>query len=340
MARISVIVAMYNIEDFVADCIRSLASQTFADFEAVCVDDGSTDGTLARARQAAGDDKRFRFVSRPNGGLSAARNTGLENAMGDYVSFLDGDDCYAQNALEVLDAAIRRDNLDLVDFSADSFYETEGARRAHEEDYDYRDAVSGVLTGQELFVAYMERRQFVSSACFHLIKRSLLEEANLRFCAGIIHEDELFTPQLYAYAKRAAFIGDKLYLRRVREGSIMTATRGLRNATSLFLIIELLHAWLIEHADRLNAAYIDAMALDIGYLQEALYRDFSNLDKETLDGYLATLSPQQRVALNLAGRMTCIPANERLADIESSRAYKLGGSLSKFAQYARAHAKR
>ena len=102
MPRISVIVPMYNVEDFIGECIESLRAQSFKDFEAVCVDDGSTDDTAQRARAAAGDDKRFVFVSRENGGLSAARNSGLDVATGDYVSFLDADDRYAIAALESL----------------------------------------------------------------------------------------------------------------------------------------------------------------------------------------------------------------------------------------------
>ena len=340
MTRISVIVAMYNIERYVEECIQSLRSQTFPDFEVVCVNDGSTDESLERAKRAADGDARFKFVTRPNGGLSAARNTGLDSATGDYVCFLDGDDCYAPHALQALSDAANRNNLDLVDFSAQSFYDTREARRAHEEDYDYRDPVAGVHDGQTLFTLYMAKRQFVSSACFHLIRRSMLDEAGLRFFEGIIHEDELFTPQLYAHAKAAAFLDEGLYLRRVREGSIMTAQRGLRNATSLFVVVQSLHAWLIENAETFSPAFIDALALDLGYLHEAIFRDLGNLDETELEAYLSSLTPQQRIALDLAGRMTCIPAHERLMEIESSRAYKLGGQLSRFAQYARDHAKR
>src|SRR5918993_1446568 len=92
VARISVVVPIYNVEPFLDECLRSIAGQTFADLEVVMVDDGSTDGSAAIAERFAAADGRFRLISQPNAGLGAARNTGLDAATGEHLAFVDSDD--------------------------------------------------------------------------------------------------------------------------------------------------------------------------------------------------------------------------------------------------------
>ena len=324
MPRFSIIVPIYNVAGYVGECIESLLHQTFSDFEVVCVNDGSTDASPAVAKRAANGDGRFVFVDRENGGLSAARNTGLAAATGEYVCFLDSDDRYAACALERLDEALRSNDLDLLDFSATTFYETPDMRGVHEESYDYRDAVPGVHGGQDLFALYWQRRQFVSSACFHVMRRSLLEEAQLTFCEGLLHEDELFTPVLYAHAQRAAYLDEQLYERRVRAGSIMATPASMRRVTSLAAIAQMLHAWLIENADDLNPKFIDAFALDIAYVRDAAFRAASAVDPADLNVFLDGMSLRERAEFNLVARYDGLPAAERCRAAEQSRDYRVG----------------
>ncbi len=187
--RITVIVPLYNVEDYVGECLESLVRQTFDGWEAICVDDVSTDNTLAAARETAGEDKRFVFVERAeNGGLSAARNSGLDAARGDFVMFLDSDDYLADDALERLLGAADAFGADLVDFTGKAFYENdEMARLRPLTFYEERDSIEGVHTGPELFSRYQEIEQYCCSACFHLISRQMLESAGLRFMPGILH---------------------------------------------------------------------------------------------------------------------------------------------------------
>src|SRR4051794_39065689 len=102
MPRVSVVVPIYNVEHYLEECLESLAAQTFHDLEVVMVDDGSTDGSAAIAEAFAARDPRFKLVTRPNGGLSAARNTGLEAATGEFLAFVDSDDIVARDADEKL----------------------------------------------------------------------------------------------------------------------------------------------------------------------------------------------------------------------------------------------
>ena len=123
MPAVSVIIPMYNVRPYIEDCLLSLKRQTFGDFEALCVDDGSTDGTLEAARKAGGDDARFSFLSQANAGQSAARNAGIARATGKYVVFLDSDDYYEDRALQMLFERAERDGLDDLFFSARTLYD-------------------------------------------------------------------------------------------------------------------------------------------------------------------------------------------------------------------------
>ena len=123
MPAVSVIIPMYNVRPYIEDCLLSLKRQTFGDFEALCVDDGSTDGTLEAARKAGDDDARFSFLSQANAGQSAARNAGIARATGKYIVFLDSDDYYEDRALQTLFERAERD-----EFVRRGFLEESGIR--------------------------------------------------------------------------------------------------------------------------------------------------------------------------------------------------------------------
>ena len=161
MPQISVIVPLYNVERYVGDAVRSLQAQTFGDFEAILVDDGSTDETLAEARAAIGDDARFSIVQQANCGPATARNRGLSQARGVYVTFLDADDSFAPDAFAKLHARAQADDLDYLDFSARTVYEDARLRRVRDESfYEGRRDIPGVMSGPALFAAFQRNREY------------------------------------------------------------------------------------------------------------------------------------------------------------------------------------
>src|SRR5690554_6473129 len=99
---ISVVVPVYKVEDHIEKCIRSLLSQTYTNFEALIVDDGSPDRSIEIAKRIVADDPRFVFFTQENKGLGPARNTALDNAKGAYIAFLDSDDYYEDDYLDVM----------------------------------------------------------------------------------------------------------------------------------------------------------------------------------------------------------------------------------------------
>ncbi|MCM1010726.1 MAG: glycosyltransferase [Fusobacterium sp.] len=112
--KISVIVPVYNVEKFLPECLDSLKNQTLYELEFICVNDGSPDNSLDILNRYAAEDERFIIVSQENGGLSAARNTGLKYAKGDYIYFIDSDDLIAPEHLENMYNAAVKEDADMV----------------------------------------------------------------------------------------------------------------------------------------------------------------------------------------------------------------------------------
>src|SRR3954471_22791987 len=114
MPRLSVVIPVYNVEEFLEPCLDSVLAQTFTDFEVVMVNDGSTDRSAEIAQRYADRDTRFRVVHQENGGLSKARNTGTDEAGGELLVFLDSDDMLPENAYELLVGALDQSGSDFA----------------------------------------------------------------------------------------------------------------------------------------------------------------------------------------------------------------------------------
>ena len=110
---VSVIIPVYNVEAYIEKCVESLLDQTYTNFEALIVDDGSPDSSILLAKQKVGNDPRFRFFEKENGGQGTARNLALDNAKGDYVAFLDSDDYFDVNFLSIMVDKITNDDADV-----------------------------------------------------------------------------------------------------------------------------------------------------------------------------------------------------------------------------------
>ncbi|MCR4917473.1 MAG: glycosyltransferase [Alphaproteobacteria bacterium] len=120
--KISIIIPMYNVEKYLRRCLNSVKNQTFADWQAICVDDGSPDNSGKIAEEYAAKDKRFIVVHKENGGLSDARNFGMPYAKGEYIMFLDSDDFIHPQTMEIAYDAIKKNKSDIASFTYDRFY--------------------------------------------------------------------------------------------------------------------------------------------------------------------------------------------------------------------------
>lgn len=222
--KFSIIVPVYNVEAYLDDCLTSLQSQEYTDFEVICVNDGSTDGSREILSEWESQFSKMKIIDRENGGLSAARNTGLQAACSDYVVFVDSDDWVEPTMLSRLaEEATGEDMICFACRKSDSGA-TDTLIPEQSDGWSYYN--HHALEHREVpFVCVWQR-------CY---RRKFLPENNLCFREGILHEDNEFTPRACLKAKRIKVIPDVLYNYRIRSGSIMT-TRGMRSKESLITI--------------------------------------------------------------------------------------------------------
>ena len=216
---VSIIIPVYNLEQFVARCLDSLLAQSFTAFEVWVIDDGSTDRTANLCSAYAASDPRFHVVSKPNEGQGVARNAGLARARGRYVAFVDGDDWLAQHALSVAVTALDRDGGDFLNFGL-HFVDKRGRVKARFGRWRHH-----FLEGEMIVRHAMLDDQILTSPCNKLYRRELLERHRIRFPATRGCEDLYFSRVVALHSRRCAFIDDVLYFALIRRGS---TTRGAR----------------------------------------------------------------------------------------------------------------
>lgn len=237
--KISIIVPVYNVELYLEECLHSLEKQTFSDIEVILVNDGSLDGSAAILRKYVEKDVRFVYFEQSNQGLSAARNVGLLNAIGDYIVFVDSDDWLSLTALQELydiallfDADVVAGNVLTV--QADHTISSWG-RRAR----DFLP-VASPMQGVDYFSMVMEKGCYIMMVYNYLYKRTFLQSRDFHF-ESIIHEDELWTPQVLIAAPIVVVADIDFYYYRQRADSLTAScNNGLRVASLLFIVDKLL----------------------------------------------------------------------------------------------------
>lgn len=214
MPSISIIVPIFNVFDYLSRTVHSVCAQTERDIEILLIDDGSTDGSGALCDEFASADSRIRVIHKQNGGLSSARNAGMDAATGDYILFLDGDDYLAPNAAELLlNVAAAHEPFDFIQFH---YTETDGSWTADSR----QEANAGPCSDVKDMFRYLYAKGGVAaSACTKLYRRTLLHD--LRFQVGITHEDEEFITRLLLRCTKVVYTDLVLYGYVMREDSIV-----------------------------------------------------------------------------------------------------------------------
>lgn len=215
---ISIIVPIYKVEPYLDQCVSSIVAQTYQNLEIILVDDGSPDRCPDMCDEWAKKDDRIRVIHKPNGGLSDARNAGLDVCRGDYVAFIDSDDWIETDYAEKMLEAAKADNADIVTCTFVNEFETTGKTV-----YKAKEAFSG-NTEQALLMLYDGTRIAVAAMKFY---RCTIWR-DLRFPVGRLYEDALTTYKAFDLADTIVQLPDGLYHYRIREGSIMTSAFSLK----------------------------------------------------------------------------------------------------------------
>lgn len=237
MPLVSIIIPVYKVEDVLRRCVDSVLGQSIADIEVILVDDGSPDGCPHMCDRYAEADKRVRVVHKENGGLSDARNRGLDIATGDYVMFVDSDDYIEQDSCERFLEAMKETGVDIV---LGDWRVSPGKDKPDH----YSSLVEGkAYATKDFILRVLDAGEWYPCACFMFCKRSLIEECGLRFAVGLLHEDMEMQPRIFLAAESIACIKYKFYNYIKRPGSIMKSSNGDRRASSMR---EILSRWKVQ----------------------------------------------------------------------------------------------
>ena len=202
---VSVVVPVYNISDYVSKCLDSIRRQTYLNLEIIVVDDGSTDGSGKICDAFGKRDDRFRIFHKKNGGLSSARNFGIEKAKGETVALIDGDDYVDIDFIKVMHQAMENDGADI-------------AVCGYNNSLPNREVLSGKIATVRLLVG-QENMDII--ACNKLYKKELFKDNNIKYPIGCKYEDSLTTYKIMAAAGKITYVSRSLYNYVRRDDSIM-----------------------------------------------------------------------------------------------------------------------
>ena len=217
--KITVIVPVYNVESYLRKCLDSIIAQTYKNIEIIVVNDGSTDASGEICKEFAEIDHRIIYIEQENAGLSAARNTGLENMSGDYVTFVDSDDWIELDYVEILYKKITEYQADIAVGNYYSFNESEGMFYFHILGDSYYEKVYDNVSIFENLYESQEMKSFaLISAWGKLYKAGLFEQ--LRFDIGKLGEDGYLNQKIYLLAEKIVYIHKGIYSYRIRNNSL------------------------------------------------------------------------------------------------------------------------
>lgn len=218
--KVSIIVPVYNLENYIGNTIQSLLSQTYKNLEIIIVDDGSTDSSLSIIQKMASNDSRIIYTSQSNGGAAKARNTGLSLATGEFITFVDGDDMLSPNAIA--------DNIDYfsdkeIDWVAFSIKRVDAKGEYIQVKNVYSDFIisNHEEISSESFVPYYYKRKLSGVACGAIYRKKSISE--LKFIEGHYYEDGIYFIDLLSNTKKAVLSPKGEYLYVDRENSSQKA---------------------------------------------------------------------------------------------------------------------
>ncbi|MBS4195496.1 glycosyltransferase family 2 protein [Lederbergia citri] len=229
--KITVIIPMYNTECYIANCLDSLKNQTYKNFEALIIDDGSSDNSYKIAHEYSKEDNRFKVFRQENKGASAARNMGLKLANGYYIYFLDSDDYINEKTFEKCIREFEHNDVDLVTFDAKCFLEKE---YLDQRGRDYEFSISSFydrsdilpfkkMSGYEYLKISIHENKFRGNSVLFIVKKEVLEKGNDKFIEHLTYfEDYIFLYYLIKNINKVKYLPEPLYFRRLTGNSLVT----------------------------------------------------------------------------------------------------------------------
>ena len=244
--KISIIIPVYNVEKYLRECLDSCVNQTLKDIEIICVEDCSPDNSIKILEEYQQKDSRIKILKHEtNKNLGAARNTGLENATGEYIWFVDSDDYIDTKACQILYDAIKDFDVDMLCFSALKFVDTEKKRQFIYDKYYHQGVQINKIYHPKTNWKDIVFSNLNVTAWAYLTERTLIQ--NFRFREGVWHEDTDFTPILLTSADSFCYIPYTAYFYRVNQNSIVQKPMSQKRLEDQIAVAESLDKFVQEN---------------------------------------------------------------------------------------------
>lgn len=240
--KVSVIVPVYNTETYLKKCLDSLVNQTFSDYEIIIINDGSTDNSINIINDYTNKYSFVKAFTKKNGGLSSARNLGIEKSSGKYLMFIDSDDYVENNMIEVMYNKAISDKSDIVVCEFSYIY-NDGRKIRSYSNLDYTsDSLKKYLLTPPM-------------APIRLFKKTLFD--NIKFKEGIYYEDLECCPKMVLYTKKISYVNESLYNYLMRDSSIMHQKKFNDKLNDIYKVLDSNYNLLHEnYSDEIEYMYI------------------------------------------------------------------------------------
>lgn len=285
--KISVIIPVYNVAQYIRHCVDIVLRQTYRNLEIILVDDGSTDNSGQICDEYAATDSRIRVIHKPNGGLSDARNVGTEIATGDYLIFLDSDDCWATvDFIKHLIDRVECTHADMILFSQERFLDENSLPITSNGKFCYADFEGDASMVVERLI---RKQQFPTSAWSKMVRTFVIRDNRIEFTRGLLGEDMDWNNKLLPHVRSIDFCNEACYFYRERPNSITTTFR-LKNAEDFAWTLEKWKAHWENSQNPHRRIYLGYLA----YLYVTLvyrYMDIAAKDREKIYDRIVALAP-------------------------------------------------
>ncbi len=333
MPEISVIIPVYNAEKYLRACLDSVLTQTFRDFECICVNDGSPDNSGSILDEYAAKDSRMKVLVQSNQGQGVARNTGVATATGKYLYFLDSDDRIDPDTLQSLYDFAEKNDLDEVIFDFVPEYEDGVNPMSHL--HSIRHEYSGVFSGEDLWSKRLLNDDFIACVPLRLFLRDFYVRENLSFRQGVFHEDEVFLFLADFSAGRAGCLNNPFYHYRIRANSTITRQPTFRHFAGLG-VAYLEAACFLKNHPVVREDVLKAIAVQKDrwlYAASALMKQIpvEEIQKgcEIMPDMIYFIEMVRLYDRMMATEYRCEVLGEKMEGILHSGSYRLGRSINK-----------
>ena len=268
MPKISIIIPVYNVEKYLRECLDSCINQTLEDIEIICVDDASPDNSIKILEEYQQKDSRIKILRHEkNRNLGAARNTGLANATGEYIWFVDSDDYIDTKACEILYYAIKEYDVDMLCFSAVRLEENPSHHFFYDQSF-YKGIQINKIYHPKTNWHEIDFTNMNVNAWAYLTKRATIQK--FRFREGVWHEDLDFTPILLASVNSLCCIAYPAYFRRINQNSITQKPMSQKRLEDLIKALEALYKFVIANAIKRNHFLHHKLVAEIYYISNTI----------------------------------------------------------------------